>query len=80
MMLRADFRKLSLVLIVLAFLLVSHPHQAGGQNPWGVLAGFHSVGVGRVDDGAVAAVLFNSDDELLRWWFFPLFAMAQSLY
>jgi hypothetical protein len=51
--------------------LVSQPRYAGGQNPWGQLAGFNSVGVSRVDDTAVVAVLFNADDKLLALVIFP---------
>jgi hypothetical protein len=58
-------------LVVLALLLASHPHEAGGQNPWGIIAGFHSVGLGQVDKNAVAAVLSSSDDELFALVVYP---------
>ncbi len=52
-------------------MLALQPRQAKGQNPWGLLSGFHSVGVSQIDDSAVAAVLFNGDAKLLAVVVFP---------
>jgi hypothetical protein len=56
-----------------ALVLASRPQQAGGQNPWELLADFHSVGVSQVDDNAVVAVLFNFDDKLTALVIYPAF-------
>jgi hypothetical protein len=64
-------KRLSLASVVLAFLLASHPHGARGHNPWGILAEFESVAAGRVDESAVAAILFNPRDELFALVVFP---------
>lgn len=71
MKVRANITRAGFVLVVLALVLVSRPQSAKGQNPWGTLSGFHSVGVSRVDDGAVVTVLFNADDKLFAVVVFP---------
>jgi hypothetical protein len=70
-MLRRNTTKVRFVLVTLALLFAFQPYQAKGQNPWGILSGFHSVGVSRIDDSAVVAVLFNSDEKLLAMVVFP---------
>jgi len=70
-MTRADLKRAGLVVMTFALVLASRPQQAGGQNPWQLLADFHSVGVSQVDDNAVVAVLFNSDDKLTALVIFP---------
>jgi hypothetical protein len=67
---RTDITKACFVLLLLALMLGFYPRQATGQNPWGILSGFHSVGVGRFD-GAVVSVLFNADDSLMALVVFP---------
>lgn len=68
---RANLIKVGLVLIVLASIMAFQPRHAKGQNPWGELAGFHSVGVSRLDDTAVIAVLVDSDETLIALVIFP---------
>lgn len=70
-MLRADVKKIGFVFIVLALVLALQPRQAKGQNPWGQLAGFHSVGVSRLDDTAVVAMLVDSDAKFIALVIFP---------
>ena len=70
-MLHANARKIGFVLVILALVLSFHTRQANGQNPWEQLAGFHSVGVSRLDDTAVVALLVNSDGKLIALVVFP---------
>lgn len=71
MTLRADVKRASFVVMILALVLASLPRHSGGQNPWGFLAGFNSLGLSQVDDNAVVAVLFNADDKLTAPVIFP---------
>jgi hypothetical protein len=68
---RRNLSKACFVIVVLALMLAMQPRQAKGQNPWSQLSGFHSVGVSRVDNTAVVAVLFKPDDKLVAMVVFP---------
>jgi hypothetical protein len=76
-MLRGHANSLGFASFIVGLVLAFQPRPAQGQHPWSVLANFHSVGAGRLDNSAVVAILINPHAELLAVVVFPATCAAQ---
>jgi hypothetical protein len=74
----AHLKTLWFVSIVLAVALLSQPRPAEGDNPWALLADFHSLGAGRINDSAVVVVFSDVKEQLTALVVFPALCSGEN--
>jgi hypothetical protein len=74
----AHLKTLWLAPIAFALMLLWPPSPAEGDDPWALLADFHSIGAGRIDESAVAVLFSDASEELTALVIFPALCSGEN--